>query len=341
MAEVFGPFTQYGERPIIQRAVDSFSPITSRQAGNIFGRGRSGETRFRNALDAVARVARGAGPVGLLLWAANRGFNGPNNPGRISSEMWDSLSAQDRAFLAEQGITDREALQNRLDGDLAASQGSGTLNRDPISGLTRNVPGTYGPSQPSFSMPMFPTDGSASLPSGTVTVGDINTGLGDMVRPYINQSTGQVHQNQYPGITGPQETQQSSDTGDVWGGVEMPYLESNTAVSPLWQTNPSPQTPGFGGQRGGSYTNASGLESVSSGGARDAFAGGQGSSDWNNTLTSMGMQGSNGEAGDRGDIGHSRLLSKIREWNNSGDPALIARAQSMRNQLRDARDNGR
>ena len=81
------------------------------------------------------------------------------------------------------------------------------------------------------------------------------------------------------------------------------------------------------------------MGSVSSGGARDAFSGTSGSSDWNNSLTSIGMLGSNGAAGDRSDIGLSAMKKAIQKAKNSGIPARVAWADSMRQQLIEARQN--
>lgn len=78
---------------------------------------------------------------------------------------------------------------------------------------------------------------------------------------------------------------------------------------------------------------------VTAGGARDAFAGTSGSSDWGNTFQTLGMLGSQGGGGDRSDIGHFAMNQAIQQANNSGDPNRTDWASRMRQQLIQARQN--
>ena len=129
------------------------------------------------------------------------------------------------------------------------------------------------------------------------------------------------------------DNREHSNTSGGMEGITSP----NPYTTPA--TSHSALNPGFGGQRGGSYAGATGLGGVSGGGARDAFAGTSGSSDWGNTFASLGMQGSNGESGDRGDIGDSALRNRIRAM-LSVNPQ-DARALNLREQLRGSHAAGR
>lgn len=81
-----------------------------------------------------------------------------------------------------------------------------------------------------------PEYGDMSPTRGTVSVGNINTD-GSGVPYAINQSTGQIYQNSYPGLTG-SYTHHPANTGlagSGWNGVYLPYIqpaESNTQGLP-------------------------------------------------------------------------------------------------------------
>ena len=58
---------------------------------------------------------------------------------------------------------------------------------------------------------------------GTITVGNINTD-GSGVPYAINQTTGQVYQNNFPGVTGAYQHQPANNLPS-WDGVNLPYAQ--------------------------------------------------------------------------------------------------------------------
>ncbi len=183
--------------------------------------------------------------------------------------------------------------------------------------------------------------------SNTTASDAMNRLLGRGFTPDMFSGAGASSQGGMPGITSPWsgggnfkpinlDYGQTVATDTSQGGLEG-ITSPNPYTTPA--TSHSAPNPGFGGQRGGSYAGATGLGGVSGGGARDAFAGTSGSSDWGNTFASLGMLAANGESGDRGDIGDSALRNRIRAM-LSVNPQ-DARALNLREQLRESRAAGR
>ena len=178
--------------------------------------------------------------------------------------------------------------------------------------------------------------------SNTTASDAMNRLLGRGFTPDMFSGAGASSQGGMPGITSPWsgggnfkpinlDYGQTVATDTSQGGLEG-ITSPNPYAAPV--TSYSAPNPGFGGQRGGSYAGATGLGGVSGGGARDAFAGTSGSSNWGNTFASLGMLASNGETATRKDVGRDRLRHRIRDMLlvNPQDP----RALSLRAQFREA-----
>lgn len=186
--------------------------------------------------------------------------------------------------------------------------------------------------------------------------------LGDMLGlpDYANGGTG-TQRGDYPTPQGPQQSALASLLGlnnyqgnptispYLSGGFSqsqsprlLPLIDLNYGQNPDIVLNQDGGLPGITGPNIYSVTPSAptGLDAMSGGGARDAFAGTSGSSDWGNTFASLGMQGSSG--GSHNSMagptaiadslaGQSALRNRLREQlrQNPNDQSALALREQM------------
>ena len=125
----------------------------------------------------------------------------------------------------------------------------------------------------------------------------------------------------------------------------LPLIDMDYGQNPDIVLNQDGGLPGITGPNiySGTPSAPTGLDAMSGGGARDAFAGTSGSSDWGNTFASLGMLGSSG--GSHNSMGgptaiadnlagHSALRNRLRErlrQNPNDQSALALREQMIAN----------
>lgn len=207
------------ENTIGQTAVNlvdrAFVPGTISDWRDAFGRNRTSQDRWRGAASIGLGLLGRMGPLGGIAGRLGRNLL-RNNVTLSYPAAWDRLSRVEREALEGMGITNAEQWQAYQEQQSANPHGF------------NNHPNT--PMMPTF---QNPTEQPSLNP--TVTVGDINTGFGP-VMPTIDQNTGQVYNNSFPGVTGPYTHTPQTSTGTGWQGIVMPYLqpsdEPNTSGLP-------------------------------------------------------------------------------------------------------------
>lgn len=123
----------------------------------------------------------------------------------------------------------------------------------------------------------------------------------------------------------------------------LPLIDMDYGQNPDIVLNQDGGLPGITGPNiySGTPSAPTGLDAMSGGGARDSFAGGQGSSDWGATFASLGMQGSSG--GSHNSMagptaiadslaGQSALRNRLREQlrQDPNDQSALALREQMR-----------